>query len=205
MKIAAQFASKDKKLVFIKNGAAVRTDNFIKIDFDAEAQTFADAREKIHALRGESQNGGTLPGDGGAESRNGEIKIIALCVPCENVALGDSSYNEAFLAALRNFIKGAEAQGFYAVLAPIFNGSGATAFSQNGGFLSHEDAERVIAAACHTARRVKDCSSVAGFAVPEPLSDGDARLFMKEMSAKHAQYVYFSRAGRTGTLAFGFA
>ena len=43
----------------------------------------------------------------------------------------------------------------------------------------------------HTARRVKDCVSVAGFELAPELKDKQA--FMDTLAIKHAQYVYFTK------------
>ena len=45
---------------------------------------------------------------------------------------------------------------------------------------------------CHTARRIKDCADVIGFALPDALTESKATAFIDAMSAKHAHYVYFS-------------
>ena len=52
--------------------------------------------------------------------------------------------------------------------------------------------EAFINAYNHTARRVKDCVSVAGLELPAQLKDKGA--FMETLAIKHAQYVYFTKA-----------
>ena len=53
----------------------------------------------------------------------------------------------------------------------------------------------------HTARRVKDCESVAGFVLPDAIASkgfnagSPAASFMETLAIKHAQYVYFVKAG----------
>ena len=81
-----------------------------------------------------------------------------------------------YLAALRVFLKSIEAYGAYAIVVPI----------------SDCGAERLTQAMCHTARRIKDCASVIGFALPDALTESEAAAFTDAMSAKHAHYVYFS-------------
>lgn len=81
-----------------------------------------------------------------------------------------------YLAALRVFLKSIEAYGAYAIVVPI----------------SDCGAERLTQAMCHTARRIKDCASVIGFALPDALTESEATTFTDAMSAKHAHYVYFS-------------
>ena len=64
-------------------------------------------------------------------------------------------------------------------------------------FETPEETEAFINAMNHTARRIKDCTCVAGFLLPDELLekgiDGDspAAAFMETLAVKHAQYVYF--------------
>ena len=52
----------------------------------------------------------------------------------------------------------------------------------------------------HCARRIKDCTSVIGFAIPAELiakdsdfgPDSYAQWFINEMNVKHGHYVYFA-------------
>ena len=55
-----------------------------------------------------------------------------------------------------------------------------------------EQEELFINAFNHTARRVKDCISVAGMELAPQLKDKQA--FMDTLAIKHAQYVYFTKA-----------
>ena len=60
-----------------------------------------------------------------------------------------------------------------------------------------EQIELYINAFNHTARRVKDCESVAGLLLPlELLSKGEQSIsdFTETLAKKHAQYVYFAKA-----------
>jgi len=105
------------------------------------------------------------------------------------VELAEESYNEEYLAALREQLKAFDESGSYAILIPIVDKSLEKA----------EDLELFIKAFNHTARRVKDCVSVAGFELPQELtkkgySEGSpAADFMETLAIKHAQYVYFSK------------
>ena len=57
-----------------------------------------------------------------------------------------------------------------------------------------------IDAMVHCARRIKDCTSVIGFAIPAELiakdsdfgPDSYAQWFINEMNVKHGHYVYFA-------------
>lgn len=96
------------------------------------------------------------------------------------VELEDEIYNEEFLASLRDDLKSLEVQGKFAVLVPIIDKPLENA----------EQIESFTNACNHTARRVKDCISVAGFEIPAEISD--FQDFIEILSKKHAQYVYFS-------------
>ena len=107
------------------------------------------------------------------------------------VELAEDSYNEDFLAKLRDELKSMEAAGKYAVLVPVVDKPLENA----------EQVEAFINTFNHTARRVKDCESVAGFVLPDAItskgfdSGSPAADFMETLAIKHAQYVYFVKAG----------
>ncbi len=103
-------------------------------------------------------------------------RLLLIELPWSQVGLDESSYNEEFLAAFRDFLKALEEKGGAAAIVPV-------ADAPVG------DGEELTASFKHCARRIKDCASVAGFAVPGGV---DAALFIEELSAKHAQYVFFS-------------
>lgn len=106
------------------------------------------------------------------------------------VELEPESYNEEFLANLREELKALEKAGTFAIIVPKIDKS-----LQNA-----EETELFINAFNHCARRIKDCTSVAGFELPAELTkngfaeDSDAGAFMDALAKKHAQYVYFSAA-----------
>lgn len=103
-------------------------------------------------------------------------------IPWSTVEMEDEIYNEEFLATLRDQLKQMETAGTYAILVPLVDKP-----------LTNEiETEYFINAYNHTARRVKDCESVAGFELPAELKDTDA--FMEKLAIKHAQYVYFTKA-----------
>lgn len=103
-------------------------------------------------------------------------------IPWSTVEIDDGVYNEEFLAVLRDQLKQLEATETFAVLVPVVNKP----------LESKENEEAFINAYNHAARRVKDCTSVAGFElVPQLKNPQD---FMDTLAIKHAQYVYFSKA-----------
>ena len=103
-------------------------------------------------------------------------------IPWSTVEIADESYNEEYLAALREQLKAMESAGSFAVLVPLVDKPLETP----------EQEELFINAYNHTARRVKDCTSVAGLELPAQLKDKEA--FMDTLAIKHAQYVYFTKA-----------
>ena len=153
---------------------------------------FESRNEKLYVLKtgAEADTGALIPFDSGVLSgASSEIaeteaqrfsdnsgKILAVYVPHRAVEISENMYDEMYLAALRVFLKSIEAYGAYAIVVPI----------------SDCGAERLTQAMCHTARRIKDCASVIGFALPDTLTESEATTFTDAMSAKHAHYVYFS-------------
>ena len=102
-------------------------------------------------------------------------------VPWSTVELEEESYNEEFLALLRDQLKKLEGEGKFAVIAPVVDKH----------LESHEQEELFINAFNHTARRIKDCTSVVGMELVPQLKDKQA--FIDTLAKKHAQYVYFSK------------
>ena len=153
---------------------------------------FESKNGKLYALKTgeEADTGALIPFDSGVLSgASSEIaeteaqkfskdkgKILAVYVPHGAAEISENMYDEMYLAALRVFLKSIEAYGAYAVVVPISDCS----------------AERLTQTMCHTARRIKDCASVIGFALPDALTESEAAAFTDAMSAKHAHYVYFS-------------
>ena len=105
------------------------------------------------------------------------------------VELADEAYNEEYLAELRNQLKAMDETGAFAILVPV----------ADKPLETPEQAELFINAFNHTARRVKDCVSVAGMELaPELTAKGfapgsPAADFMETLAIKHAQYVYFTK------------
>ena len=105
------------------------------------------------------------------------------------VELAEESYNEEYLASLREELKTMDDAGTFALLVPIVDKPLENA----------DQLELFINAFNHTARRVKDCVSVVGFILPEEITakgfgeSSPAADFMETLAIKHAQYVYFSK------------
>ena len=116
----------------------------------------------------------------GSEVDTSTLKRID--IPWSTVELEDEAYNEEYLASLRDQLKAMEEAGTFAVLVPVVDKALETP----------EQEELFINTYNHTARRVKDCTSVAGLELPSQLKDKQA--FMDTLAIKHAQYVYFTKA-----------
>ena len=116
----------------------------------------------------------------GAEVDTSTLKRIDIL--WSTVEIEDEAYNEEYLAGLREQLKGLEAAGSFAVLVPV----------ADKPLETPEQEELFINAFNHTARRVKDCISVAGMELAPQLKDKQA--FMDTLAIKHAQYVYFTKA-----------
>ena len=102
----------------------------------------------------------------------------AFPVKWSDVEAGEGEYNEDFLASLRDQLKSLEEKSEFVFIEPVFDKAAS--------------AEQFTAAMKHCARRIKDCVSVIGFAIPkEILASKDS--YIEEMSAKHAQYCYFCK------------
>ena len=106
------------------------------------------------------------------------------------VELEPESYNEEFLANLRDELKAMEVKECFAIIVPKVDKTLENA----------EQTELFINAFNHCARRIKDCTSVAGFELPSEITkngfaeDSDAQNFIDALTKKHAQYVYFTTA-----------
>lgn len=115
----------------------------------------------------------------------GEVAVTPeMLVPVKwNDVEGDEEvYDEQYLAKLRDELKALEEKGQFVVLEPVYDKKGAIP----GQFIN---------AMKHTARRIKDCVSVIGFAIPsEIVDDADVvSFYLEKLSEKHAQYVYFAK------------
>lgn len=107
-------------------------------------------------------------------------------IPWSTVEMEEESYNEEYLAKLRDDLKALETSHTYAILVPVLDKPLDTP----------EQLELFTNAYNHTARRVKDAESVAGFLLPVELlrkgMDIVQSEFIDVIAKKHAQYVYFA-------------
>lgn len=104
------------------------------------------------------------------------------------IELEPESYNEEYLANLREELKPLDDTGKFVYLSPVVDKD----------LNTPEDIELYINAINHCARRIKDCICIAGIELPETVlskgvdADSPAICFMETLAKKHAQYVYFA-------------
>lgn len=93
----------------------------------------------------------------------------------------EEEYNEEFLAELRERLKKLEENNKFVFIEPVYDKKATPGQFNN--------------AMKHTARRIKDCKSVIGFALPQEVAEDSDVLadFFEKITEKHPQYVYFSK------------
>lgn len=165
-----------------ENGSLVRIADGIKID------TFAVTVVPIENIV-----------SGGADASE---ELTAVLLPWRTVELEPGIYNEEILAALRDYLKLLEAAGKYAFIIPV----------ADRDLSDSDEADSFIQAAVHSARRIKDCVCVAGFAIPLEFlrkdgssgitADSYTQQFIDELSVKHSQYIYFTDVSVVGQCGF---
>lgn len=106
--------------------------------------------------------------------------ILKLQVKWSEVEIEEESYNEEYLAQLRDKLKGFESTGKFAIIVPV----------ADKPLETPEQEELFVNAFNHCARRIKDCVSVVGMELEGKLKDPSS--FMETLAVKHAQYVYFT-------------
>lgn len=185
MKLEPLFTARDNKLYSLKTGEQVSVDLLFRVNLALVCGTELEPGARAELIQKAAAEKGSL---------------LAIEVPWSIVELPDGSYNESVLAFLRDFLKDAEAAGIFAFIIPSADEDSGLCSLMKNGVLSAEQSERFTQAMSHTARRIKDCVSVIGFAVPsEFISAGfgtgsAASAYISALSEKHAQYVYFSAA-----------
>jgi hypothetical protein len=165
MKLEAQFENRNGKLFSIQTGSEIDTGNFVRVNAAS-----IEVPELVSAEFAKRNAGH-------------DTVLLGICIVWKTIEISEGVYNEEFLAVLRGFLKKIEAEGMYAVIIPETNGAA-------GG----DSLVSYTAAMVHTARRIKDCESVIGFAFPGELAGDDFAVssFIDAMAVKHAQYVFFS-------------
>ncbi len=116
-----------------------------------------------------------------AAQNAGFFSCIELC--WTQVGCNEESYNEEFLAGFRDYLKILDEKKCFAFIVPVADKLPA----------SEDEKDAFVASFKHCARRIKDCSSVVGFALPAPETGVDSAFFMDELRQKHGHYVFFSK------------
>jgi hypothetical protein len=131
-----------------------------------------------------------------------KVAVVVVSVPWSLIELSDGNYNEGILAGFRLFLKKLEASPVFVIIAPRCDDASCVRPLYRNGMFEHETAEAFIGAVTHTARRVKDCTAVIGFALPPELlvseAGSTASLFIEALSVKHRQYFYFAEKTEAG-------
>ena len=132
---------------------------------------FKVENQKLYTVSGEA-----VPTDG-----------KAFPVKWSDVEGESEEYKEDFLAGLREQLKELEEKGSFVFIEPLFDKSA--------------DYQQFTAAMKHCARRIKDCVSVIGFAIPEEIFEHRS-FYIEKLSAKHQQYCFFCRKSQDSNIVF---
>lgn len=140
---------------------------------------FRSADNRLYFLDGRE-----MPVDAGKKSFPENVScekdsLVFVDMPWETVGKDEESYNEEFLAQMRDFLKKMEDDSAFAVIVPCAEKIPGTSAEK----------EDFVASMKHSARRIKDAKSVVGYAIPAYI---DAQAFIEEFRPKHAHYIYFS-------------
>lgn len=111
--------------------------------------------------------------------------LILLRISLEKIALPPDSYNEAALARLREILKSAEEKRVAAVLSIEDDSRGASP-------------DLLVGAAEHSARRLKDCASLIGLAMPNWAGEGFLLELAARLGRKHPTLLFFVPPGKEG-------
>lgn len=144
---------------------------------------FESKENNLYFLDGTQVNVRECSAISAAEFNNGKIpsqNFFALVLNWTQIGCSEETYNEEFLALLRDNLKLLEEKKYFVFIIP----------EADSAISTEQEKEDFIASCKHCARRIKDCISVAGFAVPQEVS---AQNFMEELSAKHKHYTFFSK------------
>lgn len=170
-------------------------------NFDVKSLKSEADEQKIDALVNTLAPSHNASG-GGSASASGENAAskdlpngdfaVTVSIAQKDIEIADGVYDESLLACLRTFLKKLETAGGWVVISPVYESDSARASSDAFG-----NAEALISAISHAARRVKDCTSVIGIEIPQNFSTEESDSLKAELSRKHSHYIYFSRNNST--------
>ncbi len=197
MKFEPLFKSENNKLIkIIDNSFYPTAPTVLTSTESSEQKESKESAEKLHVLdldfvSGISDFSDISESDVFPENKN---RISVIKVQWEKIDFGGGNYNEEILAELRAYLKKLEENGRFAFIIP----------STEKEISDSDLADSYIKAMVHTARRIKDCASVVGFAVPDEFLEKDSdsevsvldensysQWFVSEMNVKHGHYIYF--------------
>lgn len=163
--IERRYENRNRALVLLASGEEAATSGLCAVDLSLKAIVQMGGAEGVASMPLEKARGG----------------IAAALVPACDVEMADGQYNEEYLASLREVLKSMESNNMDVIIVPVLSGSKTL------------DILQFTASMAHTARRIKDCKSVIGFALPDDAakSKEDISSFIDALSVKHPQYVYF--------------
>ena len=184
MKIEAKFESKNNRLYRKADNSEVSLTSLMRM----EAAVICGKELEAGALKKMT-----------SELTATKNKTLCVYLPWFLVEKTPESYNEEILAYLRDFLKEIEEGGLNTIIVPQLESDSCPVELVSNGQLNPQATEYFIAAMKHTARRIKDCQSVLGFAIPPELmigglsEDSPIKMYMEELSQKHEHYVYFAK------------
>lgn len=122
--------------------------------------------------------------------------ICSILIAQKTIEPEPEAYNEEFLAELRDALKVMEEKGLFAVLNVCPGLDDAHRAKVLSGTCEDDAVSGYVMSIKHTARRVKDCESVAGVFIREDFTSenapGKVMVLQDELLVKHAQYVFFA-------------
>lgn len=172
MKIDARYKNDGRLLVSLETGAAVPTVSIPVIDAASD---------------GAAVRAGVLSDSGISDVAAGHLAAVK--VPYADIEIDNdeyATYNEEYLARLRDVLKSIDDN-------PILHSDAAVFIMPVGDGIAEAGSARFIDAMVHTARRIKDCACVIGFAIPDDIARDSIALtsLISALRVKHPQYVYF--------------
>lgn len=156
----------------------------LEVDFMKFEAKFKAEKNKLYTLDGTpvaAEGCRIITARPGAVLDLNDGEFAGLCVNWNDAGMDEDSYNEEFLAGLRDQLKELEERQVFVFIIPVAGSEELDPVARNA----------LTASFKHCARRIKDCECVAGFAVPECV---DAAGFISELSAKHGHYIFFSKS-----------
>lgn len=128
-------------------------------------------------------------------SQNNDYDLIIHKVLWSEVEIAEDSYNEEFLASLRDLYKEAEFKNLYVIIEAIANQPSWIDSNYSKADIDYHFTQALK----HTARRVKDCTNVLGLYLGNSDFLDFSRTYFQqnfydELSKKHKHYIFFAKS-----------